>query len=49
MEGEIKVKELKYMKSEGIIDGEMKNGKIEIVDNDMNVIMIIKRDNVYVK
>lgn len=49
MEGALKVKELTYMHSEGILAGELKHGPLALVDNDMPVIMIITRDPVYVK
>lgn len=49
MEGALKVKELTYMHSEGIMAGELKHGPLALVDNDMPVIMIVTRDPVYVK
>lgn len=49
MEGALKVKELTYMHSEGILAGELKHGPLALVDNNMPVIMIITRDPVYVK
>jgi len=49
MEGALKVKELTYMHSEGILAGELKHGPLALVDNNMPVIMIITRDPVHVK
>jgi len=49
MEGALKVKELTYMHSEGILAGELKHGPLALVDNNMPVIMIVTRDPVYVK
>ncbi|XP_046993143.1 glutamine--fructose-6-phosphate aminotransferase [isomerizing] 1-like isoform X3 [Schistocerca americana] len=49
MEGALKVKELTYMHSEGIMAGELKHGPLALVDKQMPVIMIVMRDPVYVK
>ncbi|XP_050297868.1 glutamine--fructose-6-phosphate aminotransferase [isomerizing] 2-like isoform X1 [Anthonomus grandis grandis] len=49
LEGALKVKELTYMHSEGIMAGELKHGPLALIDNHMPVIMIVMRDPVYVK
>ncbi|KAJ8972357.1 hypothetical protein NQ317_004528 [Molorchus minor] len=49
LEGALKVKELTYMHSEGIMAGELKHGPLALVDESMPVIMIIMRDPVYTK
>nr|WPA94605.1 glutamate fructose-6-phosphate aminotransferase [Cacopsylla chinensis] len=49
MEGALKIKELTYMHSEGIMAGELKHGPLALVDNTMPVIMILTRDPVYIK
>ncbi|EEB18833.1 glucosamine-fructose-6-phosphate aminotransferase, putative [Pediculus humanus corporis] len=49
LEGALKVKELTYMHSEGIMAGELKHGPLALVDKAMPVIMIVTRDPVYVK
>ncbi|TMW39692.1 hypothetical protein DOY81_015228 [Sarcophaga bullata] len=49
LEGALKVKELAYMHSEGILAGELKHGPLALVDDEMPVLMIILRDPVYVK
>nr|CAD7201917.1 unnamed protein product [Timema douglasi] len=48
MEGALKVKELTYMHSEGLMSGELKHGPLALVDKAMPVIMIVTRDPVYV-
>ncbi|XP_056274548.1 glutamine--fructose-6-phosphate aminotransferase [isomerizing] 1 [Pseudoliparis swirei] len=49
LEGALKIKEITYMHSEGILAGELKHGPLALVDELMPVIMIIMRDNTYVK
>jgi len=49
LEGALKIKELTYMHSEGILAGELKHGPLALVDKDMPVIMVVTRDNVYTK
>ncbi|XP_034938848.1 glutamine--fructose-6-phosphate aminotransferase [isomerizing] 2-like isoform X4 [Chelonus insularis] len=49
MEGALKVKELTYMHSEGIMAGELKHGPLALVDDSMPIIMIVMRDPVYIK
>lgn len=49
MEGALKVKELTYMHSEGILAGELKHGPLALVDKSMPVVMIVTRDPVYTK
>jgi glucosamine--fructose-6-phosphate aminotransferase (isomerizing) len=49
MEGALKVKELTYMHSEGIMAGELKHGPLALVDGTMPIVMIVMRDPVYVK
>lgn len=49
LEGALKVKELTYMHSEGIMAGELKHGPLALVDEFMPVLMIVVRDPVYVK
>lgn len=49
LEGALKVKELTYMHSEGIMAGELKHGPLALVDNTMPVMMIMMRDAVYNK
>ncbi|XP_059219874.1 glutamine--fructose-6-phosphate aminotransferase [isomerizing] 2-like isoform X2 [Stomoxys calcitrans] len=49
LEGALKIKELAYMHSEGILAGELKHGPLALVDDKMPVLMIVLRDPVYTK
>ncbi|XP_066570531.1 glutamine--fructose-6-phosphate aminotransferase [isomerizing] 1 [Amia ocellicauda] len=49
LEGALKIKEITYMHSEGILAGELKHGPLALVDKLMPVIMIIMRDHTYNK
>merc|ERR1712025_538659 len=49
LEGALKVKELTYMHSEGILSGELKHGPLAMVDDEMPMILVITRDPVYTK
>lgn len=49
LEGALKIKELTYMHSEGILAGELKHGPLALVDDELPIIMIITRDKVYPK
>ncbi|XP_008325362.1 glutamine--fructose-6-phosphate aminotransferase [isomerizing] 2 [Cynoglossus semilaevis] len=49
LEGALKIKEITYMHSEGILAGELKHGPLALVDKDMPVIMIIMKDACHVK
>jgi len=48
-EGALKIKELTYMHSEGILAGELKHGPLALIDQAMPVIMVVTRDSVYPK
>jgi len=49
LEGALKVKELTYMHSEGILSGELKHGPLAMVDEHMAIIMLIMDDPVKTK
>ncbi|XP_078715725.1 glutamine--fructose-6-phosphate aminotransferase [isomerizing] 1-like isoform X1 [Lampetra fluviatilis] len=49
MEGALKIKEITYMHSEGILAGELKHGPLALVDKLMPVIMIIMKDPTHTK
>ncbi|XP_052264444.1 glutamine--fructose-6-phosphate aminotransferase [isomerizing] 1-like isoform X4 [Dreissena polymorpha] len=49
LEGALKIKELTYMHSEGILAGELKHGPLALVDKAMPVLFIVTRDGVYSK
>ncbi|XP_072924092.1 glutamine--fructose-6-phosphate aminotransferase [isomerizing] 2-like [Hemitrygon akajei] len=49
LEGALKIKEITYMHSEGILAGELKHGPLALIDKLMPVIMIIMKDSCYTK
>ncbi|XP_055875557.1 glutamine--fructose-6-phosphate aminotransferase [isomerizing] 2-like isoform X2 [Biomphalaria glabrata] len=49
LEGALKIKELTYMHSEGILAGELKHGPLALVDKAMPVLMVCTKDKVYSK
>ncbi|XP_064393966.1 glutamine--fructose-6-phosphate aminotransferase [isomerizing] 2-like [Halichondria panicea] len=49
LEGALKIKELTYMHSEGILSGELKHGPLAMIDKHMPCIMVITKDNTYKK
>ena len=49
LEGALKLKEISYIHAEGYSAGEMKHGPIALIDEEMPVVVIIPRDNVYEK
>ncbi|XP_026286080.1 glutamine--fructose-6-phosphate aminotransferase [isomerizing] 2 isoform X1 [Frankliniella occidentalis] len=49
LEGALKVKELTYMHSEGIMAGELKHGPLALVDRAMPLMMVVTRDLTYQK
>ncbi|PAA70202.1 hypothetical protein BOX15_Mlig020340g1 [Macrostomum lignano] len=49
LEGALKIKELTYMHSEGIMAGELKHGPLALIDEHMPVVMILTRDRVFPK
>ena len=49
LEGALKVKEVSYMHSEGILSGELKHGPLALVDEDMPCVIIVVKDNTYAK
>ncbi|XP_070544229.1 glutamine--fructose-6-phosphate aminotransferase [isomerizing] 1-like [Ptychodera flava] len=49
LEGALKIKELTYLHSEGILAGELKHGPLALVDKTMPVIMIVMKDPTYTK
>lgn len=49
LEGALKIKELSYMHSEGILAGELKHGPLALIDEDMPVILIMTKDSLYPK
>ena len=49
MEGALKLKEISYIHAEGYQAGEMKHGPISLIDENMPVVTLIPRDNLYEK
>ena len=49
LEGALKIKELSYMHSEGILAGELKHGPLALIDENMPVILIMTKDSHYPK
>ncbi|XP_062867178.1 glutamine--fructose-6-phosphate aminotransferase [isomerizing] 2 [Trichomycterus rosablanca] len=49
LEGALKIKEITYMHSEGILAGELKHGPLALIDYHMPVILVIMRDACYTK
>ncbi|KAI9317044.1 hypothetical protein BX666DRAFT_2027112 [Dichotomocladium elegans] len=49
LEGALKIKEISYMHSEGILAGELKHGPLALVDENMPVILIMTKDSLYPK
>lgn len=49
LEGALKIKEVSYMHSEGILAGELKHGPLALVDESMPVILIMTKDSIYPK
>ncbi|XP_046914771.1 glutamine--fructose-6-phosphate aminotransferase [isomerizing] 1 isoform X4 [Dermatophagoides farinae] len=49
LEGALKIKELTYMHSEGILAGELKHGPLALIDDRMPVLTVVTRDSVYPK
>ncbi|KAL7749900.1 glutamine--fructose-6-phosphate transaminase (isomerizing) [Sorochytrium milnesiophthora] len=49
LEGALKIKEVSYMHSEGILAGELKHGPLALIDENMPVILIMTKDSIYPK
>ncbi len=49
LEGALKLKEISYIHAEGYAAGELKHGPIALVDEDMPVIIVAPRDNLFEK
>ncbi|XP_069754641.1 glutamine--fructose-6-phosphate aminotransferase [isomerizing] 2-like isoform X2 [Narcine bancroftii] len=49
LEGALKIKEITYMHSEGILAGELKHGPLALIDKMMPSILIVMRDSCYTK
>ncbi|KAJ1503695.1 glutamine--fructose-6-phosphate transaminase (isomerizing) [Coelomomyces lativittatus] len=49
LEGALKIKEVSYMHSEGILAGELKHGPLALIDENMPVMLIMTKDSLYPK
>lgn len=49
LEGALKIKEVCYMHSEGILAGELKHGPLALIDETMAVILVMTKDSLYPK
>jgi len=49
LEGALKIKEITYMHSEGILAGELKHGPLALIDAEMPIIMVVVKDHTYEK
>ncbi|EOR02065.1 Glucosamine--fructose-6-phosphate aminotransferase [Wallemia ichthyophaga EXF-994] len=49
LEGALKIKEISYMHSEGILAGELKHGPLALIDENMPVILVMTQDSFYPK
>lgn len=47
LEGALKIKEISYMHSEGILAGELKHGPLALIDENMPVVLIMTKDSLY--
>ncbi|CAO3653886.1 unnamed protein product [Mucor hiemalis] len=49
LEGALKIKEISYIHSEGILAGELKHGPLALIDEHMPVILLMTQDSLYPK
>ncbi|KAI9297711.1 isomerising glucosamine-fructose-6-phosphate aminotransferase [Neoconidiobolus thromboides FSU 785] len=49
LEGALKIKEVSYMHSEGILAGELKHGPLALIDENMPVMLVMTKDSLYPK
>ncbi|KAK9759399.1 glutamine--fructose-6-phosphate transaminase (isomerizing) [Basidiobolus ranarum] len=49
LEGALKIKEVSYIHTEGILAGELKHGPLALIDENMPVILIMTKDSLYPK
>lgn len=49
LEGALKIKEVAYMHSEGILAGELKHGPLALIDEKMPVVLVMTKDSLYPK
>ncbi|BDD63202.1 glutamine--fructose-6-phosphate transaminase(isomerizing) [Monascus purpureus] len=49
LEGALKIKEISYLHCEAVMSGELKHGVLALVDENLPIIMILTRDNIFSK
>ncbi|KAK1757833.1 hypothetical protein QBC47DRAFT_165876 [Echria macrotheca] len=49
LEGALKIKEISYLHCEAVMSGELKHGVLALVDENLPIIMILTRDNLFKK
>ena len=49
LEGALKIKEISYLHCEAVMSGELKHGVLALVDENLPIIMIMTRDNIFTK
>ncbi|CEP11279.1 hypothetical protein [Parasitella parasitica] len=49
LEGALKIKEISYIHSEGILAGELKHGPLALIDETMPIILLMTQDSLYPK
>lgn len=49
LEGALKIKEISYMHSEGVLAGELKHGVLALVDENLPIIVLATRDSLFPK
>lgn len=49
LEGALKIKEISYLHCEAVMSGELKHGVLALVDENLPIIMILTRDDIFVK
>lgn len=47
--GALKIKEISYLHCEAVMSGELKHGVLALVDENLPIIMILTRDNLFAK
>lgn len=47
LEGALKIKELAYLHSEGILAGELKHGPLALIDKDRPIIFVVTKDSIH--
>jgi glutamine---fructose-6-phosphate transaminase (isomerizing) len=49
LEGALKIKEISYLHCEAVMSGELKHGVLALVDENLPIVMILTRDNIFTK